>query len=40
MTLLPLFVSAFYLAFYIVRGRSAALAVGLVALIFSVTGLD
>ncbi len=40
MTLLPLLLSAFYLAFYIVRGRSAALAVGLVALIISVSGID
>ena len=40
MTLLPLLLSAFYLAFYIVRGRSAALAVGLVALILSVSGVE
>ena len=40
MNLLLLVVSAFYLAFYVVRGRSAALAVGLVALIFSVSGVE
>jgi hypothetical protein len=36
-TLLPLFWSAFYLGFYIVRGRSTALTMGL-ALIFGVSG--
>ena len=40
MNFLLLVFSAFYVAFYIVRGRSAALAVGLVALIFSVSGVD
>ena len=40
MNFLLLVFSAFYVAFYIVRGRSAALAVGLVALILSVSGVD
>jgi hypothetical protein len=34
--LLLVVMAAFYIAFYIVRGRSAALAVGMVALTWSV----
>ena len=40
MTFLLLFMAAFYLAFYVARGRSAALGVGLAALIFSVSNIS